>query len=75
MKKQTFRYQVIESRTREPEGDLPHVHPGRALMRAIQLNLLAQEVRYTLRPVRWIESNNPLESMYADLDTQARRRD
>jgi hypothetical protein len=57
MSKRTFRFQVIDIRTREPDGDLPHVHPGRALMRAIQLNLFAQEVRYTLRPVRWIDDS------------------
>jgi hypothetical protein len=57
MSKPTFRYQVIDIRTREPDGDLPHVHPGRALMRAIQLNLFAQDVRYTLRPVRWIDES------------------
>ena len=48
---------MIDIRTREPDGDLPHVHPGRALMRAIQLNLFAQDVRYTLRPVRWIDES------------------
>jgi len=61
----TFRYNVIDIRTREPEGDRPYFDPGRALMRAIRLNLLAAQVRYTLRPVRWIEesegSNNQQE--------------
>jgi hypothetical protein len=54
----TFRYHVIEARTREPEGERPYLDPGRALMRAIRLNLLAQETRYTLRPVRWVEEGS-----------------
>lgn len=54
----TFRFDVIDIRTRQPEGDLPYVYVGRALMRAIRLNLLAGETRYTLRPVRWIEESN-----------------
>lgn len=54
----TFRYHVIDSRTREPEGERPYLDPGRALKRAIWLNLLEQQLRYTLRPVRWSEEDS-----------------
>lgn len=51
-----FRYQVVEVGTRSPEGDRPYLDPGRALMRAMWLNLVAQQRRYTLVPVRWREA-------------------
>lgn len=50
-----FRYQVIDAATGAPEGDRPYLDPGRALMRAHWLNLVAQQRRYTLVPVRWRE--------------------
>lgn len=53
----TTRYHVIEMGTRKPEGDRPYLDPGRALMRAMWLNLVAQELRYTLLPVRWKDAS------------------
>lgn len=52
----TFRYQVIDATTRAPEGDIPYMDPGRALMRVRWLHLVEPERRYTLVPVRWRES-------------------
>jgi hypothetical protein len=60
----TFRFEVIDIRTRAPEGDRPYVDVGRCLMRVHWLNLTAQELRYTLRPVRWVEES--------ELDSHAR---
>ena len=54
----TFRFQVIDARTGEPEGDRPHRDIGRCLMRVRWLNLIEQEPRYTLRPVRWSEDSD-----------------
>lgn len=53
----TFRYQVVEAATRAPEGDRPYMDIGRCLQRMRWLNLVAQEPRYTLVPVRWREAS------------------
>jgi hypothetical protein len=46
-----FRFQIFDSLTREPEG-VPYLDIGRCLNRIIWLNVVAQECRYSLRPVR-----------------------
>jgi hypothetical protein len=47
----TFRYQIIEFATGDPEG-VPYRYIGRALMRMWQLNAFERANRFTLRPVR-----------------------
>jgi hypothetical protein len=47
-----FRFQVYELATGAPEGDVPHRYVGRALQRVQWLNAMAQELRYSLKPVR-----------------------
>jgi hypothetical protein len=47
-----FKYQVYEIATGAAEGDLPYRYVGRALMRVQWLNGMAQELRFTLKPVR-----------------------
>lgn len=52
----SIRYEVYDRTTNQREGDIPHVHIGRCLDRVRWLNLIAQALKYSLRPVYWRES-------------------
>jgi hypothetical protein len=69
----TFRFDVIDIRTRQPEGDLPYVYVGRALMRAIRLNLLRGKPAIRCAPCAGLKSQTTnRRSKYAHFSAPAR---